>query len=289
MWIFSNREIVTIVLFFVFIVLAISYKNVRDEIPKLLKCMFAYKLVIVFVYAFCVFVSIIFIISKVIKYDLFLLKDSIFWFFTIGLGFIFGNINGSKFAKTEIVNNVIIDPLKLTVIFQFMVSSYVFPLLIETIQIPIITFLIILEVFSKGKKEYEPANKLFNTIISILGLYLIVYVIICAIKDYTNLFSIKTLISYFLPTIYTILFIPFAYFIVLLSKYETQFIRYNYISNKKLIFYLKVRIILYAKLSLQKINGLCSVLNYNYYDINTKKDVNDYILILKANRNKIEV
>ena len=61
------------------------------------------------------------------------------------------------------------------------------------------------------------------------------------------------------------------------------------LGNKKLIFYLKVRIILYAKLSLQKINGLCSVLNYNYYDINTKKDVNDYILILKANRNKIEV
>ena len=32
-----------------------------------------------------------------------------------------------------------------------------------------------------------------------------------------------------------------------------------------------------------------SVLNYNYYDINYKKKLNDYIPNTKSNRNKIEV
>jgi len=92
------------------------------------------------------------------------------------------------------------------------------------------------------------------------------------------------LISYFLPTLLTLLYLPFAYIIVIISKYELQFLRYDRIDNKKLIGLLKLRVVLYAKFSIKKIDGLCSVLNYNYYGINTKNDIKEYIKSLKKDK-----
>jgi hypothetical protein len=281
MWIFTNREVVSIALLVIFISWGLFQKNVRSQIPSFIKCLFAWKLVVVFIYAVLVFVGIIFLISKIINFDIYTVKDSIVWFFSIGLGLIFGNINGSKFTKNEIINNVIIDPLKLTVLIQFLVSSYVFPIYIEIIQVPLLTVVVMCEAYSKNKKEYESANKVFHTIMALTGWYLIIYVVSCAIVDYKNIFTAKYWISYFLPTLLTLLYLPFAYIIVIISKYELQFLRYDRIDNRKLIGLLKLRVILYAKFSIKKIDGLCSVLNYNYYGINTKNDINEYIQSLK--------
>lgn len=284
MWIFTNREVVSIALLILLISWGLFYKNVRSQIPNFIKCLFAWKLVVVFLYAAIVFVGIMFLISKFISIDIYTIKDSIIWFFSIGLGLIFGNLNGSKFSKKEIINNVIIDPLKLTVLIQFLVSSYVFPIYVEVIQVPLLTIVVVCEAYSKDKKEYESANKVFNKIMALTGWYLLIYVVSCAIVDYKSIFTVKYLISYFLPTLLTLLYLPFAYIIVIISKYELQFLRYDRIDNKKLIGLLKLRVVLYAKFSIKKIDGLCSVLNYNYDGINTKNDIKEYIKSLKKDK-----
>jgi hypothetical protein len=281
MWIFTNREVVSIGLSIIFFSWGLLHKDVRSQIPKLLKSLFAWKLVVVFIYAAIIFIAIILLVSKVISVDIYIVKDSIIWFFSIGLGLIFGNLNGSKFSKKEIINNIIVNPLKITVLIQFLVSSYVFPIYYEIIQVPLLTLIVLCEAYSKNKKEYETVNRVLNKILVIAGWYLIIYVVTCAIVDYKNILSVKSLISYFLPTLLTLMYLPFAYVIVVISKYELQFIRYDRINNKKMISLLKLSVILYAKLSIKRIDGICSVLDYNYYEINNKNDIKEYIRCLK--------
>jgi len=281
--IFSNREIASIIFFVGIIVFGLLHKNVRQTIPSLIKSMFAYKLVIVFSLTVILFVISLFLISRYIRITTGDMKDSIVWFFTVGLGLVLGNLNGDKFHKKEIFNNIIIAPIKFSVFLQYLLSTYVFPIYIELILVPVISLIVMCEIFSKGKKQYKTANQFFNRILVIVGLYIIIYVISYAIKDYKHFASAQTLVNYFLPTILTLIFLPFAYLIVIYSKYELQFIRYDRIKNASLVKYLKLRTILYAKFSLSKIDTLCSVYYYNYYEIETKENINEYIHSLKAN------
>lgn len=97
----------------------------------------------------------------------------------------------------------------------------------ELILIPIVTFISILDAIAEVKKEYQIAHKLLSRILVAIGFSMLFYSFSQAINTYNQYSNTDLLISFMIPFIYSIFFIPVTYIFVLYSEYEKLFIRLN--------------------------------------------------------------
>ena len=80
--------------------------------------------------------------------------------------------------------SLIMKNLKLTVLVEYIVNLFTFSLLFELIIVPIVTFIALLNTFSKHYKEHKDVEKLTNSILVVIGLFVLFYTIDRAITEY---------------------------------------------------------------------------------------------------------
>ncbi|PIT87069.1 MAG: hypothetical protein COU31_04835 [Candidatus Magasanikbacteria bacterium CG10_big_fil_rev_8_21_14_0_10_40_10] len=230
----NNRELATLTWLFLFLLWVAFRKDSRDSISNLLKSFF-HKKIITPIFLMGVYMSaIIYVLSKVGLWDLFLLKDTLYWFLFVGFALLF-NSNTAIYNKKDYFRKIIVDNLKLVVLIEFIVNFYTLNYFTELIIVPVITTIVLLNTYSGIKEKYIQVKKITDFILGFTGILFIIFALHNILFNYKILITSHNLIPLVLPAILSITLIPYLFLFILLMKYEILFF------NKVSIFYKKIK------------------------------------------------
>ncbi len=274
---FNTREIAIILWLFVFIIWTFSQKNIRNSLFGVLKSLFQIKILSVIIVAIVYTGLIVLLLAKIRIWEWVLLKDTIYWFIAVAFVLLM-NTNKTNQEKGFFIK-ILKDNLKIILVLEFILTLYTFNLITEIILVPILVFIGAVSAVSELKKEYLPVKKLFDFILSSIGIFFIIFALGKVFGDYQNIMTSQNLKTFILPPLLTVAFIPFVYFFALIMAYETLFIRLG-IFNKNdpnLVKFTKRKIILACHLNLPKLNHFAKEGTQDLIKITDQKDVNAII------------
>jgi hypothetical protein len=174
-------------------------------------CMAAYTAIVV-----CV-------LTVVGYWSLDLLKATLLWFFLSGIAFGFSALSMNE---TEPVHRRIIrDSVRVVIVVEFLVNTYTFSLPIELALIPALALVAMLDAVAQAREPGSPAAKLIRGVVVVAGLAIIAGAIHNGISQMDTLATTDSLKAIALAPILSILFIPCAIGLFLLSAYEQIFLR----------------------------------------------------------------
>ncbi|WP_143710045.1 hypothetical protein [Halothermothrix orenii] len=227
-------------------------------------------------------------LHKIGFWDISLLKNTIIWIVAVAFISSFRAVDNAKDINYFI--NVIKDNIKLIIILTFVVNLYSFSLIYELIQVFIITVLSMLVAFMNNNPEYQDKDSkllinVLNTILAIIGFYALFHSIKMTISNLDSINLIKQLKLLFLPSVLSVMFTIYVYFLVIYSGYEQIFSRINF---KKTIddeykLYLKFKTMLFCNINLNKIKNFIPRSKIMYNHINSKSDVKEILNDYKDN------
>lgn len=272
---FSNRE-VSIVFWTIVIVFGILILNISGTL-HLIKAFFAKKLFYIYCLMSLYLSAIIYSLYYMNLWESSLYKDFLFWLLTSGFVML---LSFTKLKSTGDFKNILFRILTINIVLEFIVGNYNFSLLKEIFLIPFVTFVSILIIVAQQKKnENEKVIKLLNQILSFLGFIILCYVLYRLIKSPTELFTIKNLKTFLLAPLFTFLFIPFVFLIVVYSKYEQIFMnlnRYNFLSIKRKS-KIKLAFFQFGNLNLEYLNNAHNITIWRKAELQNEEKIKAYI------------
>ncbi|WP_063564028.1 hypothetical protein [Paenibacillus sp. O199] len=241
-----------------FILYALSIKNVRKQLPNLLSTIFNKKILIWLISMTLYFIVIILVLKHFELWETRQVKDTIIWFLFVGI--VFSSRAVGKAKDILFFSTVVVDNIKIIALIEFITNLYSFKLWWELIQVFIITILAALSVlidhpsYSKAK-DSKPLKNFINTILSILGFMILIHSIISFINNWDELIVKNLLLDLFLPLSLSVSFIIYVYLFVLYAAYEILFIRIGFKQTieDRYRLKLKIRILVYCNLSLYRV------------------------------------
>lgn len=226
--IFTTREIAIFIWFLIISFLILLKKEIRIACINIIKCVFNKHIII----PFCILILYSVIIALILNFKINMLKflkDIILWVIFVGVPFAFSSIN-KKVDKKYFINYAI-NNIKIIAILEFIISTFTFKLMWELVLIPIVTFISMLDVVAQTKEKYQISHNFFSNILTLIGLSMLIYSFNKAINTYNQYSNTDLLISFMIPFIYSVFFIPVTYLMVVYSEYQKLFIRLKKITK----------------------------------------------------------
>ncbi len=230
MSILSTREWATIIWGLLLLIYIMSHKELRKSFGKVIVILWGKKLRRLWEIILIYVLIITFIFCRSSVWENIYIKDIIIWF--LSSGFIICMNAVSKEADDQYISKVIKDNLKLTIILEFLMSTFTFNILIELAIIPIITIITVMNAIAERKAEYNNVHKLLDFVEAIAGFWIIYETLKIGVIEYKELNVINTLVSFMIPIVYLVLIIPLVYILELYSKYELLFFRMTFKEEK---------------------------------------------------------
>ena len=141
------------------------------------------------------------------------------------------------------------------VLIEFIFNTFTFNIIVEVILIPFITIIVIMNILAEREEHSEQVKKLMSMILSIIGLVILGL----SLKEFIHISDVgevKVLtISFIIPIVFSLLYIPIAYLFAIFSRYEMLFLRMSFKSpdNKKIFSIRKILAVKICKVSVKKI------------------------------------
>ena len=150
------------------------------------------------------------------------LKDILLWIVFVGVPVCFNA--AKKNLEDHYFRNMIIENIKWTAILEFIMGSFTFSLLGELILQIFLGMLIFLQASCKEEK-YVQLRTYFDWLLIITGIVLIGFTVKVAIAEFAEFGLINSLVSLFIPLLFSIFYLPVAYCIAIYFKYNTLYVR----------------------------------------------------------------
>ena len=148
--IFSTREIVSGIYLLLIIILILIFKKTRTSALEVVKIACNKILLIPFIGILIYAGIFVYVFFKLPFWEWKYIKDIIIWIVFVGVPVCFKATNRKN--DEQYFRNIVIDNLKFTTLVEFFISSFTFSLIGEFILQPILTFLLMLQVYA-GIKE----------------------------------------------------------------------------------------------------------------------------------------
>jgi hypothetical protein len=220
--VFTNREIAVLAWGLVGLVYAIRIAG--PSILSLLQAFFVRHIVTAIAGMALYTVGILAVLSRVGLWEVSLLKDTIVWFTLSALVSMADAVRKGP-ENPRFFREVLLDNLKLVIVLEFVLDTFVLPLALELVLVPLAFFLGAMQAVAGTKPEYESVGKLFGCLISGLGLGLLVYAMVELIRGFGQFGTVDTLKEFALAPLLTIMSIPFLFGLSLYVAYEGLFMR----------------------------------------------------------------
>ncbi|MFW5803798.1 MAG: hypothetical protein ACOCWG_01045 [bacterium] len=278
--ILSNREISIIIwAIIIFGTLIISSKGGFRNLFAVIKSLFIKHFIPFYVIFGLYFFLIIYFLNQISIWEYQLYKDFIYWLFTIGI-VLFFNSNNLKSYKD--FSKVILTATSATIILEFIIGFYNFPLVWELILLPVVTIIAIFSYFvemEKNDQNNTRISKFLKNFLSVIGIGIFIFTTYQLIVSYNDFFTLSNLKSFMLPPIFTLLFLPLIYLTVIYMKYERTFRnlnRYKFLSNDRKN-KIKYSIIIYANVDLNYLDKANKIILFNKENLLNESDIKSYI------------
>jgi len=258
--IFSNRELAVLVWIIILLIVFLFKIRIWKNIQNLIGSFFNRKILIPFIILIFYVVIITLILYNIKIWDSSLLKDTLFWFASSAF-VIFINIY--KADDSNFFKNLLKDNLKLILILEYLSNLYTFSFILEFIFVPSLfilnTSLIFSDYQAKKNTEFARFSKLLSNLLTIGGVFIILFVLYQSIINYEELFSISNLKAFLLPVIYLALCLPFFYIIAIYMQYEIIFSLIGHMlknKSEKSVLKIKLNILYSANINLSRIKKI---------------------------------
>ena len=261
----------------ILLIVLLIKKQIRTSIFSVIKSLLDPKILAYFL-SFLVYLSVFLYLFYDLGYwTLSNLKDSIIWFIFSGLPI--GFIVATDKMKNGFWKSLIMKNLKLTVLVEYIVNLFTFSLLFELIIVPIVTFIALLNTFSKHYKEHKDVEKLTNSILVVIGLFVLFYTIDRAITEYNSVGNLDVLKNFLFPIIYSFISIPYMYIFTLYVEYEKIFLRLKLgrERSRRLNLLIKLRLLVFCNVQMKKLQVAANMNNYNLMSISSEDELSDMI------------
>jgi hypothetical protein len=231
---FNNREIAIAIWFVVILCFILFKREFRKSLLGLLITAFQTKILILIILMMFYTFWMVFVLYKISLWNIFLLKDTIIWFFFTGIAMTFDLVPSRE--NVNVFRKIIIDNIKIVIIIEFIANMYTFPLVVELFLIPSLTLIIGFEIVTKKDKRNESIAKLMSGLQIVIGLIILIYNVSKAVSDYKNFASLNTLRDFLLAPLLSFLFLPLVYIFLKFSKDKLLFRRIIWWFKEKLNF-----------------------------------------------------
>jgi len=240
---FDNREISVCIWGLGLTFWASIQPKIRSSILALIQTAFAKPIIVSVVVFASYFVGLVWLLSFTGIWAESQIKLTVFWFFSVGLtGF-------AASAKASNGNAYIQEKVKslfsISVFFDFFINLYRMPLYAEILFVPFSIILTVMVVYSGYHKEYKNIERFGNRLLTIVGMFIILYAIYKTTTNYQEIATIDNARALALPVIYSLGVLPIFWFFMIYSSYEEVFIRMPFVIEN-------ISLHQYAKLSLIK-------------------------------------
>ena len=271
---FNNREVALISYLLIFIVWVLTQKKFRLTTVSVIKAFTAWR-ILVLIFALVLYIAIIvFGLFKIRLWDKYLIKDTVYW--TFGVGLIILMNYDKAFKEEHYFKDLIKENFKVLLILEFIVGLYVFGIITEFILMPFVILFSVLLGYTEVYKKHEEVHKFINGIFVILGTVYIVYSGYHIYSDFTGFATAENLKTLLFPIIMFVLFLPFAYSFSLLVHYDSLFVRIDsFVKDSKLRRFAKWRVIMSVNFSMIRLKQITPGLLFN--GCSTKEDITNEI------------
>ncbi|MBE3573528.1 MAG: hypothetical protein IMW95_11385 [Moorella humiferrea] len=270
---FNNREIATAFWVIVFLVFSLRKADIRKSFVAVLRAFCQFKILLsVFLMVFYT-LAVVKLLAAIGLWKVSLLKDTIVWLCVNAMAMMIRFITSDD--AENIFQKVLTDSFKSVIVLEFLVNTYTFSLPTELVLVPILTLIAMVDVIASSDEKYSAVAKITKWVQMIISFVILAIVVNRAISNFQTLLSLDTFRSIALAPLLSLLFTPFLYVMALISKYELVFLRLNFGLEKerRLKRYARRRILIYAGLSLRKLQHLLRNHAADLMHIQTKADV----------------
>lgn len=285
--IFNTREIAIgiIVSLLIFYVLIKSTKEIRESFHGLIKAFFHKKIITPIAFMFIYSLGVVYMLNTIGLWENHQIKNFIYWLVVVGIL--------THFKKdTYDVKTVIKETLSLIVIFQFILNFYTFNIFLELVLIFLTIILSVVKVVSEKQENKEIINKFVDTVFVIFGLIIIGLSINQYISNFDEFANSKTMYDFFVPTILSVMIIPYFYLFFMVVRYENGFIALNYAlkDDLKLLRYAKFKGILAFNFDGKSFEKWCqNLFTYNSDKESIKQSIEDIKKLNKVQKSMDDV
>lgn len=272
----STREISLLFWGFLFLGTILVLSKGYKDLGYLIKLIFSKILIYCYIFIGLYISLIYFLLKKTIFWDSYLIKDFVLWCIGFALVSLFNSnsVNSNLKAFTKFKNI-----FSLTIFADFFINFFTFELWWELIFIPIVSFIGILKIFTDlniEKEGYSRVNKFLKELLSIVGIFLFAYCSYRLYYNYNEIIDNKSVKSFLLPVILSVLYFPVILFLASFHKYQTLF---NILNRSLFISYkrkreIKTAVILYGNINIDKLNKIES---WDKNELKNNANIFDYI------------
>ena len=252
--IFSTREVASaiyLILFLAFVLIrAKDITLLTNLIKASLKKIFIIPILCLLVYAGLIVYGLQFIPL----WDWILVKDVISWVLFVATPVCFkAAVNRKK--NQYPFKRMVIDNFVWSALLEFFIGAFTFTFVAEMFVVPTFSLIVLLQNHDRENEKYRGAHKLIDGISVITGLLLLVFTIDKAINVIAQDGIVDVLISFCIPIIFSVAFLPVVYFLALKGLYHDLFvlIRIRNKENEKMLSLKKKKVFKACGLSYRKV------------------------------------
>lgn len=198
--------------------LACLNSDIRSSFGNVMRALAAPKLLVAFTSAALYSAFALLVAGLVGLWHTTSLKEAVFWFGGVGLILVGAAIrvgaDGTPFRR------VLKPALTLTIVVEFVVTLYVFPIAIELLFVPFVALLVVMSAVAGRDAKLSPARKAVDATLAAIGVLLLFFATIRAMGDLDGLFSAETAEDFLVSPALTLAFVPFLYVLARLSALE---------------------------------------------------------------------
>lgn len=240
---FNSREIATAIWLAPLVVVILWSSTGRGAVKSIVLIFFHARFLVTLALMLGYVVAEAVLLISIDAWHVGLLKDTTLWICLTGFALLLNTITSTQ--NENVFAAVLRDNVKVILFVTFLINTYTLPLFCELILVPSLMLLKALAAYAYGKEEYGHVGLIVDGVLAAVGIALLVWSAWVAISDWHNLAQVETLRKFVLPILLTILFTPYLYAAVLVSAYQTAFVRLRIGPEKdsKVVRYAKRRIL----------------------------------------------
>jgi hypothetical protein len=202
---------------------AVKGEGFVGSLIGVLRTLVAPKLLLIFGSAAVSCAAVVLLASEVGLWHTTAIKETVYWFFGTGVVLVGNAIQwqDDPDCRTKLLRQA----LRFTIIVEFLINLYVFPLAVEILLVPLVLLFVVMQVVAERDPSLAQARKPIDFVLTAFGLALLVHFAVSAISDLEGFLTRENAEDFLVAPALTLAFAPFLYVVVRLAKREMANLR----------------------------------------------------------------
>lgn len=221
--VFSTREIASLIWFTVLMVYVTVRSNGKVPFREFLKALCNRLFVIPVLCLLGYAALLVYGLSQFAFWDWILIKDVIVWVLFVATPICFKL--GTKRTNDFPFRKIVAENFTSSAILEFFVGAFTFSFGAEMIAVPAFSLLVIMQNYDRSNPKYQSLHKVIDGITVVVGFVLLWFTINVAIEVISTDGIADVLVSFCIPVLFSIAYLPVIYYVAVKALYHDLFVR----------------------------------------------------------------